>query len=265
MKNRTFSYSQLNTFKTCPQQYKIIYLDGIRKDHESIEAFMGKRVHEVLEWLYNNENKDKSFIIFDKLCQIYDEQWSGKWHNHIYIADNTKNSDYYYSIGKRCLSNYYNKYGPSFKQHVVDTEVKLEFSIKGYLFKGVIDRLDNSKEGDWSVHDYKTSKRSKTSRQAKNDLQLALYHLAIEQNYGDVQRISLNWHFLRDGSKVSITHSKEEIEQLKKKIINIIKNISEHSLDYNNFLPKETLLCNWCYYWQECTAKIGENPVKHAD
>ena len=54
-----FSYSQLNTFNTCPQQYKIIYMDGIRKEDESIEAFMGKRVHEVLEWLYNEENREK--------------------------------------------------------------------------------------------------------------------------------------------------------------------------------------------------------------
>ena len=52
----TFSYSQLSTFKSCPQQYKIIYLDGVRKINESIEAFMGKRVHEVLEWLYSKEN-----------------------------------------------------------------------------------------------------------------------------------------------------------------------------------------------------------------
>ena len=62
--SNTFSYSQLNTFRTCPQQYKIIYLDGARKESESIEAFMGKRVHEVLEWLYNVENRKKTYITF---------------------------------------------------------------------------------------------------------------------------------------------------------------------------------------------------------
>ena len=68
----TFSYSQLNTFKTCPQQYKIIYLDGIRKEHVSIEAFMGTLVHEVLEWVYNHAH---SFITFDKLQDKFDEIW----------------------------------------------------------------------------------------------------------------------------------------------------------------------------------------------
>ena len=103
---KTFSYSQLNTFKTCPQQYKILYLDGVRKEHESIEAFMGKRVHGALEWLYNGENMERSYITFDRLCQVYDDQWAAKWHHQIYIANAHEKSDYYYSIGKRCLSNY---------------------------------------------------------------------------------------------------------------------------------------------------------------
>ena len=27
-----------------------------------------------------------------------------------------------------------------------------------------------------------------------------------------------------------------------------------------NFLPKESILCNWCYFWEECSAKTGTNP-----
>ena len=110
----TFSYSQLSTFKSCPQQYKIIYLDGVRKINESIEAFMGKRVHEVLEWLYSTENRAKPYITFDTLCQTFDNMWLEHWHKDIHIADTRKTSDYYYSIGKRCLSNYYGCYGPTF-------------------------------------------------------------------------------------------------------------------------------------------------------
>ena len=75
-----FSYSQLSTFKSSPQQYKIIYLDGVRKTNESIEAFMGKRVHEVLEWLYSTENRAKPYITFDKLCQTFDNMWLEHWH-----------------------------------------------------------------------------------------------------------------------------------------------------------------------------------------
>ena len=261
----TFSYSQLNSFKICPQQYKIIYLDGIRKKHESIEAFMGKRVHGVLEWLYNRENMKKTYMIFDHLCQAYDDQWAAEWHQHIYIADARKNSDYYYSVGKRCLSNYYSRYGPTFDQRVENTEVGLKFSLGNYTFRGIIDRLDHPEPGKWIVHDYKTSKHPKSERQAMNDIQLALYQIAVEQNYGQVNDISLTWHFLRTGSEVTVLHTSEQLEKLRNKLIRMVEKIIQFMDNENNFLPKETLLCNWCYLWEECTAKVGPNPVKRAD
>ena len=265
MLRNTFSYSQLNTFRTCPQQYKIIYLDGVHKEHTSIEAFMGKIVHEVLEWLYNPENMEKSYITFDHLSRAYDDQWAENWHDHIYIADSRKKSDYYYSIGKRCLSNYYNRYGPTFNQNVEDTEVELKFSIGDHTFRGIIDRLDHLGLGKWVVHDYKTSKHPKSERQAMNDIQLALYQIAVEQNYGEVNEISLTWHFLRIGSEVTVIHTQNQLEKLRNKLIHMVENIIQLRDNENNFLPKETMLCNWCYLWEECTAKVGPNPVKRAD
>jgi len=260
----SFSYSQLNTFKTCPQKYKIIYIDGVRKSHESIEAFVGKRVHEVLEWLYKNENIKEHYITFDRLCQIYDTQWAAAWHQHIYIADASKQSDFYYLIGQQCLSNYYSRYGPKFDQQVVETEVALNFLIGNYHFKGIIDRLDHLESGEWVVHDYKTTKHPKSEAQAKNDIQLALYQIAIEQNYSQVNEICLTWHFLRVGSEIKVIHTRDQLEKLKNKIIHMTDGIIQVLDNENNFLPKETMLCNWCYLWEECTAKIGPNLVKQA-
>ena len=242
----TFSYSQINTFKSCPQQYKIIYIDGIRKEKESIEAFMGKRVHEVLEWLYNEENRSKPFTTFDRLCQIFDEFWIDSWHREIHIADPFRSSDFYYSIGKRCLANYYHLYGPSFNQSVKETELDLRFKVGGYEFRGIIDRLDNPEPGKWVVHDYKTSKRAKTERQAINDMQLALYQIAIEQKYGEIDEISLKWHFLRLGTEVNVHHERDQIEKLESKLIKMATKINSAKANLNNFLPKESILCNWC-------------------
>ena len=32
-----------------------------------------------------------------------------------------------------------------------------------------------------------------------------------------------------------------------------------------DILPNETLLCNWCYLWDECSAKVDKNQSKIAD
>ena len=262
-KTNIFSYSQINTFKMCPEQYKIIYLDGVRKKNESIEAFMGKRVHDAMEWLYKPENRTKPYLTFDSFCKKFDELWLENWHSEIHIADKKKSTDYYYSIGKRCISNYFRRYGPSFDQMVEGTEIKLNFLIGKYQFRGIIDRLDFIGPGKWIVHDYKTSKRVKTERQAMNDIQLALYQIAVEQNYGQVNEIELKWHFLRSGSEITVLHTREELKVLRKKIIKLVDQILVKTSEKKIF-PKESMLCNWCYLWEECSAKDGSNPVKKA-
>ena len=66
-----YSYSRLNSFLTCPYQFKLKYIDGI-DTKQSIEAYMGSNVHYTLEYLYNQliENKPcptlKDLLIYYK-------------------------------------------------------------------------------------------------------------------------------------------------------------------------------------------------------
>ena len=260
-----FSYSQLSTFKNCKEQYKIVYLDHQRKKDESIEAFMGKCVHGTLEWLYQKENMRKPYITFDKICKIYDNIWQDSWHEKIFIVDKNLISNHFYAIGKRCLANYYHKYGPIFDQKVYATELSLNFNIDGkYQFRGVIDRLDQPEKGNWIIHDYKSGKRAMTQNMAKKDLQLAMYQIALEQNFAPIKQISLTWHFLRNGVEMTITHPANEIMRFKKSLADSVSKIIKASESIENFYPKETILCNWCFLWDECSAKIPPNPAKKA-
>ena len=39
----------------------------------------------------------------------------------------------------------------------------------------------------------------------------------------------------------------------------IVRFIRE-TFNSNEFIPKESLLCEWCYYWNECEVKSSHNP-----
>ena len=56
-------------------KYKINYVD-VYKPAESIEAFMGKRVHEVIEWTFNNKENTSQFCTVDTLLNQYNLIWN---------------------------------------------------------------------------------------------------------------------------------------------------------------------------------------------
>jgi len=50
-----YSHSKLSCYEQCPQKYKLQYIDKVETEiEESVEAFMGVRVHETLEKLYRD-------------------------------------------------------------------------------------------------------------------------------------------------------------------------------------------------------------------
>jgi putative RecB family exonuclease len=49
----TYSNSRLTAYENCPMQYRLRYVDEVAiPPRESVEAYLGKRVHEALEYLY---------------------------------------------------------------------------------------------------------------------------------------------------------------------------------------------------------------------
>ena len=258
-----FSYSRINTFKNCRELYHINYIQGIRKENENIEAYLGSCVHHVIEDIYENSNQ---IINFDEIIYMYDKTWKDRWHDNVYLIDRTKKVDQYYNLGIECLRNFYKKNiqnNSSFLKNVVDCELEVEFSMDGIQFRGFIDRLDfNSETNQYTVNDYKTSKRIISSKKAKRDLQLGLYMIAVHEKFDILEPVNLKWHFLRYGVDIFVTPDLDDIASIKKALVKKAKNIIELSKENENFYANETILCNWCHYWEECSVKTMPNPAK---
>ena len=89
-----FSYSSLESFKKCPAQFKFRYIKKIIKSHEGIESFVGKRVHEALEFLYNEKLSGRLTVV-DGVIEKYHQNWKDNWHDEIVIVrKELKNQNY---------------------------------------------------------------------------------------------------------------------------------------------------------------------------
>ncbi len=256
-----FSHSSLETYKKCPTQFKIRYLDNIKKPDESIEAFMGKRIHEALEFLYN-EVLEGRIPFFDHVIDKFEKEWEKNWHTRIGIVKKENTSEYYKLLGEDCLARYFRKHTP-FNEPIVGNEIEINFTLDeegGYQIKGIIDRLDHDGEGNWEIHDYKSGKRSFTQAQADEDKQLALYQLGLLDKDNEIKSIKLVWHFLQNGVEVESNRTEEQLMDLSTSIKSQIDEIRSIINNGGEFPPKKSILCNWCYYWEECPIQSGSNP-----
>jgi len=256
-----FSYSGLESFKKCPAQFKFRYIDKIRKTDEGIEAFTGKRVHEALEFLYNEVQSGRLPFI-DNILDHYEQLWKNNWHNRIAIAKRGESREDYYRLGEQCIARFYRNNQP-FSEEVEGIELEIDFMLdddESYRMKGIMDRLDHVGNGHFEIHDYKTGKRAMSQGQADKDGQLALYQIALEQSRENVKSVTLVWHFVRYGIVIKSKRTKEQLKDLTRIMKNRIDEIRLKEKQGEEFPPKPMILCNWCYYWEECPAQNRPNP-----
>ena len=273
-----FSYSSLQSYQKCPAQFHFRYIKRIFKNDEGIEAFMGKRVHETIEYIYNQKKSGINLSI-DKIIEYYHSLWENKWHGSIAIVnrnilpmDREKNiplwkkyAAFYFRTGEKCLSKFYSLNHP-FDENVYANEYEMDFLIgnnSDYRIKGIVDRLDVDENGNWIIHDYKTGKRSYNQKEADQDMQLGLYQIGLEKTKKNIKDVLLVWHFLQQSKENILVYSKRsksDLEKIVKKIVNLIDEIRLKLLKNEKFVAKKSILCNWCYYWQECPLQEGSNP-----
>src|SRR4030042_3793440 len=96
-----YSHSRLATYETCPQQYKLRYIDRIQppEGEEGIEAFLGSRVHETLEKLYKELILTKLNSL-EELLGYYKDLWDKNWHENVFINKQGFTADHYRNTGR---------------------------------------------------------------------------------------------------------------------------------------------------------------------
>ena len=257
-----YSHSKLSTFEKCPLKYKYRYIDKKTPDiKQTIEAHLGKVVHNTLEWIYSQVKQDKIPTI-EIIITYYTENWQEKYSEDILIVKSGLTDKDYFNKGVQFLVDYYNEHHP-FKDGTIECEKKIWITLdeqKKYKILGFIDRLVyNFKTNEYEVHDYKTANNLPTQEGIDNDKQLALYSIAIKELFGHDKEVRLIWHYLAHNKKIESTRTNEQLRQLRQDILDLINKVEATETFPHNKSP----LCGWCEFrpscegWQEKKEELG--------
>jgi putative RecB family exonuclease len=247
-----YSISRIGTFEDCRLRYKYQYVDRLKADKETIEAFMGSRAHEALAELYgfvkNGVIKPREWLL-----ARYDDLWDKNLTPAVKVVRSDYTEDDYRRKGRKCLDDYYGEYAPFDQAKVVATEKEISFELKDgndkISFRGIIDRLDwNDKEKIYEIHDYKTSGSLPAQTDADTDDQLGLYHIGVRSLWPDIDRVKLIWHYLLFNKRIESSRTQEKLAELEKAMILKVKEIEACA----DFPPKRSALCDWCGFQDIC-------------
>lgn len=208
---KSISYSQTLVYNTCPHQWAVKYVKGIREYKPSIHTVFGTALHEVLqEWLtelYQGTVKASNEMDLDNLLLTKMQT--------IYKAEKDKTGDHFttpellqefYTDGVQIIKYVKSKRTTWFgTKHykLVGVEIPLIYPLsENILFKGFIDIvMYDEQEDKYIILDIKTSTSGWSSYAKKDDKKLAqllLYKEFFAKQFGvDVEKVDVKYFIVK--------------------------------------------------------------------
>jgi len=237
------SYSQLDTFNTCPLQYKYRYILRIPVPPSAALTF-GDTMHRTIRAFYELAKSGEP-LTQDTLLKLLEKHWSAIGYGDRGYEEKMKRH------GRELLGGFFEK-GFDPKRLPKDLEQQFKIRVTPALsLGGKIDRVDELPDGKIEIIDYKTGQSPK-GRDVTKDQQLTVYALAATEQglYNKKpEKVIVSFYFFEDQTKISATRGKEQLEEAKKEIAKKADEISR-----SDFHPTPGRHCDFCEFRLICEA-----------
>lgn len=271
------SYSQYSMWSTCPQQYKLHYIDGLGQFSANINTIFGSSVHEVVQHflsvMYGVSKKQALTLNLEKM--LYDklvEHFTKEKEKQDGINPCTKQElDEFYEDGKEILQyfkkkldNLYTKNG--FELLAIEQVLNQEIR-PGLNFIGYIDILLRDKgTQEVIIIDLKTSTRGWSKYQKSDKVktsQMLLYKKFYSEKYDiDIDKIKVEYQILKRKisentefqipriSKFVPANGKPSVNNAWKSFNEFIDDVFTEDIEYRQkeYTPNKGKHCDWCEF-----------------
>jgi putative RecB family exonuclease len=234
------SYTRFSTYQTCPQQYKLQYVDRIPVP-TAPELLLGSAVHEALRFMYDPKHLSTPSV--EEVAQAFITAWQER---EAEVAEDRR--QLYFEQGVDMLRRHYQRHVPREEGRVTAaTERFFDVPLEGdHILNGRIDRIDVLPGRRLEIIDYKTGRTMPTQPMAEKDRQLAIYRMAADRLYPG-QQVATTFLYLRHDFEMRVTQSEEFLAETRAMMAEVIARIQLGDYD-----PDPGPHCDWCAYRNYC-------------
>ena len=236
----TLSPSVLSGYRTCPQRYLFGYLWSLREGPKAAMTF-GAVMHTTIKRFVDQLRKGVK-LSFDEVQGIFETEWNSKGFEDQYQEEEYKKD------GLEQLRAFHTGMIAELPQ-AVGQEKAFELPLdNNVIIKGRIDQINAlGNEPDVEIVDYKTG-RPKKDADAKKDLQLSLYALAVKEIL-ELNPVRLVFHYLQDNRRQETTRDAKQLDEAQKVVQEAAADIRA-----GQFRAKRGFICRNCAYRPICPA-----------
>lgn len=218
------SYSQIETFQTCPMHYKLRYIYNVPTPISASQSF-GTAMHATLKEFFEEVGrkvKPSDKLLFDLL----EKNW---------ISDGYKTKSHekeFFNKGKIYLSGFLKQ---GFNPKITPIALEQPFTVplgNNLKIGGRVDRVDDVGNGEIEIIDYKTGATIPSQRDVDKNLQLSFYALAATKipvaPFGKApDKVKLSLYYLDSQEKISTTRTAKQLEEAIKEIFKVKEEIEK--------------------------------------
>jgi len=165
------SFTRYRIYRECPWKYKLLFVDG-RKIALTPKSSFGLSLHRALEvWQRGGERS------LESLHEALRAQWLAQGY-----PDEDAEARWYFKA-QRVLHRFHTD-EESRRTRTVGVEKEFLWTSGAHQVRGMIDRIDQSPDGEYEIIDYKTGPDAPTAAEVAKDVQLRFYALGAKRGLG---------------------------------------------------------------------------------
>jgi CRISPR/Cas system-associated exonuclease Cas4 (RecB family) len=242
------SVSEILDYKKCPLYYQFRYVNGIEEDL-SVPQEIHDEIHRLIYFFYYGVMDNKPALDILALKKKWGKMWFKDIDGEKYILT-PKNDRSEAGIKAVPLIEHFHNFACQRPCMPLAVEQSFSVDIGDHTVSGMFEVVREVQDGPRrliEITNYKTGTQVPIQWNVDYDLSLSLQSYAFRQLFNaKEQRILV--HYLRSDRVFATHRSNDHFDRMAKTIDLVARSITR-----GLFYPRETFLCNSCFYQNYCT------------